>query len=385
MLQQAGGPLALIAAAGACAADPLPCGGKGDAAAIRRGLRRGAETMAAMRVLRLPDSDVHLLGYPNMGLGAVAVAVTPFTDDPSGLHRTYAEDGDGDPATCDGDFGHRLSGRHSPLTAQALAADLDALLALARPSDVYTHAGFDGHPDHRAVAAAVEAALARSGLAGTVHATLIHPEGSDACMGPSAREWPGPPDAGDDPLARFTPALAIGPPPLPPCGTGSRQASWGAAGPPDERVPVPEAMRRLRPEENLKWQVLARYRSQIDCARDASGRRHPSCGYLRAFVKRDEIFWTRPFGAGQAAPGAVLVVAAHPDDEALGAAGVIAAARASGRRVVVAVVTNGDSAGGRPRAPAAPSASSSPTRGPRRSRSRPGRSHRRPRRARSAR
>jgi LmbE family N-acetylglucosaminyl deacetylase len=41
--------------------------------------------------------------------------------------------------------------------------------------------------------------------------------------------------------------------------------------------------------------------------------------------------------------GPLLVVAAHPDDEALGFAGIIATARAAGRRVVVAVVTNGDS------------------------------------------
>jgi LmbE family N-acetylglucosaminyl deacetylase len=38
----------------------------------------------------------------------------------------------------------------------------------------------------------------------------------------------------------------------------------------------------------------------------------------------------------------VLVVAPHPDDEAIMTAGVIAAARAAGRRVAVAVVTNGD-------------------------------------------
>jgi len=38
----------------------------------------------------------------------------------------------------------------------------------------------------------------------------------------------------------------------------------------------------------------------------------------------------------------VLVVAAHPDDEALAAAGVIVEARAAGRRVYAVVVTNGE-------------------------------------------
>jgi LmbE family N-acetylglucosaminyl deacetylase len=39
---------------------------------------------------------------------------------------------------------------------------------------------------------------------------------------------------------------------------------------------------------------------------------------------------------------AYLALAAHPGDEALGAAGVIVRARAAGRRVYVAVVTNGE-------------------------------------------
>ncbi len=43
------------------------------------------------------------------------------------------------------------------------------------------------------------------------------------------------------------------------------------------------------------------------------------------------------------ANGTVLVVVAHQDDEALGYAGVIAKERAAGRRVVIALVTNGDS------------------------------------------
>jgi LmbE family N-acetylglucosaminyl deacetylase len=65
---------------------------------------------------------------------------------------------------------------------------------------------------------------------------------------------------------------------------------------------------------------------------------------MRAFVKRHEFFWTRHFGdpAARDAAGPVLVIVAHPDDEALGAAGVIARARAAGRRVYVAVVTNGE-------------------------------------------
>jgi hypothetical protein len=99
------------------------------------------------------------------------------------------------------------------------------------------------------------------------------------------------------------------------------------------------------PSRNLKWQVIAKYASQIECVRRQDSSYPASCGYMRAFVKRHEFFWTRRFGGAGHEPGTgpVLVVAAHPDDEALGAAGIIARARAAGRRVLVAVVTNGDS------------------------------------------
>ena len=52
-------------------------------------------------------------------------------------------------------------------------------------------------------------------------------------------------------------------------------------------------------------------------------------------------------GATPSATGPVLVLAAHPDDESLGMAGIIERARSQGRRVVVALATNGE--GGRPR------------------------------------
>jgi len=322
-----------------------PAGRPSVAAAV--GITRGEEAIRAMRRLGLEwsedpaSSDILLLGYPNLGLTAVAAAREPFTGDPSRLHHTYAV---GDEATpCEGDLRFRLDRRHSDLTAVALAADVDAVVALARPVDVYTHVTFDGHPDHAEVARQVESALARSGLSGRLHRMLIHPEGTGRCMALSADRWPNPPLGDADPYARFTPSLDVTAPPLPPCADAVTGAGWGPEGEPDELVEVPQPMQANDPAANLKWQVIATYASQIDCQRDGNGRIHASCGYMRAFVKRHEFFWTRPFGRAPAPrDGSVLVVAAHPDDEALGAAGVIAHARAAGRRVRVAVVTNGD-------------------------------------------
>jgi LmbE family N-acetylglucosaminyl deacetylase len=322
------------------------------------GLRRAAESVAAMEVLGLRwsadprRSEVFLLGYPGLGLTQIAAAESSWAGDGSGLHHTYSEDFDGVAATCNGDLRHLLEGRHAELTARALAADLDAVLDLTRPADVYTHVDFDGHPDHAEVFRQVTAAIARSRRGAVLHATLIHPQGTGDCMALSADRWPNPPLRDNDPFARFTPALDVTAPPVPPCGIRADGTSWGPLGPPDELVEVPPEMQVADPDRNLKWRAIARYASQVDCTRRDDGSYHASCGYTRAFVKRHEFFWTRRVGdaAARDAAGPVLVVGAHPDDEALGAAGVIVRARAAGRRVYAAVVTNGE---GRAR-PAAP-------------------------------
>jgi hypothetical protein len=46
---------------------------------------------------------------------------------------------------------------------------------------------------------------------------------------------------------------------------------------------------------NLKYQVINKYVSQHGCSMPSS----PNCGFLRAFVKNEEIFWTQDFGIGQ--------------------------------------------------------------------------------------
>jgi LmbE family N-acetylglucosaminyl deacetylase len=256
----------------------------------RLGVRRGNETIAAMALLGLRfsrdprSSDVFLLGCPNYDLELIARSETPWEGDRTGLHRTYAADGSWH--RCDGDFSHLLRGRHSRLCAADLARDIDDLLELARPSDVYTHAEFDGHPDHAEVHRQLVAALRRRARPVTVHSTLIHPAGTGNRMYESAQEWPNPgQDAVATPFERFTPHLDFAAPP------GEDGASWGPLGPPDELVEVPLSMQEPDPARNLKLRAITKYVTQLDCRR-RGGSYHASCGYLRAFVKRREFFWT---------------------------------------------------------------------------------------------
>jgi LmbE family N-acetylglucosaminyl deacetylase len=256
----------------------------------RLGVSRGRETIAAMALLGLRftrdprSSDVFLLGYPNHGLEPIALAEAPWEGDRTGLHRTYAAGGGW--RRCDGDFSRLLRGRHSRFCASDLARDLDDLLDLAQPSDVYTHAEFDGHPDHAELHRQIVAALQRRDRQVTVHTTLIHPAGTADRMYESAHEWPNPgQDEVATPLERFTPQLDFTPPP------GENGASWGPLGPPHELVEVPPSMQEPDPARNLKLQAISKYATQLDCRRRGDSY-HPSCGYLRAFVKRTEFFWT---------------------------------------------------------------------------------------------
>lgn len=257
----------------------------------RLGVRRGHETIEAMALLGLrfnrdpAASEVFLLGYPNHSLETIVDSEPPWAEDATGLHRTYAAGGGR--RGCDGDFSHLLRGRHSRLCAEDLNRDLDDLLKLAQPSDVYTHVEFDGHPDHAEVHRQVVLALRRRSSPVTVHSTLIHPAGTARRMYESAYEWPNPAqNEVATPFERFTPHLDFHPPPA------DGGSEWGPLGPPNELVEVPPSMQDPDPAQNAKWQVIARYVSQLNCRPDGRGPYHPSCGYLRAFVKRIEFFWT---------------------------------------------------------------------------------------------
>ena len=104
----------------------------------------------------------------------------------------------------------------------------------------------------------------------------------------SAYEWPNPAqDEVATPFERFTPHLDFTAPPV------DSGASWGPLGPPDEQVEVPLAMQDPDPTRNLKLQTIARYVSELDRRSKGGESYHPSCGYLRAFVKRTEFFWTQ--------------------------------------------------------------------------------------------
>ncbi len=117
----------------------------------------------------------------------------------------------------------------------------------------------------------------------------------------AAAVWPNPALQNNNPFARFTPAASFTAPPAPLCDFDATGSSWGPEGAPDESVVVPTAMQALTEASNLKWQVISRYATQINCTQ-SGGEYHVNCGYMRAFVKRNEFFWTRTFSPPKSWP-----------------------------------------------------------------------------------
>jgi hypothetical protein len=66
-------------------------------------------------------------------------------------------------------------------------------------------------------------------------------------------------------------------------------------GPPTESVTVPTNMQSTSESTNVKWQAIEKHASQIDCTNPDEY--YVNCGYMRAFVKRNEFFWRNDFGS----------------------------------------------------------------------------------------
>ena len=227
------------------------CGAPADAAPRRpaTACMRDSEARDAMTVLgltwstNLNTTELIFLGYPGRRVPDVAVGRhDPVTNSMTGVQRTYAEDFDANV----GDLQRRLplparAARTRQFTAPAMRADLDALLtATTQPSDIYTHATFDGHPDHAEIGQArCSPPSAARNRPVRLHTTLQHPDGDGDCMALSSARWPNPALPNNNPFARFTPTLDFTAPPAIPCDAADATTSWGPMGAPNEIVDVP--------------------------------------------------------------------------------------------------------------------------------------------------
>jgi len=252
------------------------------------GLARQAESVAAMNLLGLQPDDVIFLGYPGDVHGLLHMInnyLPPGKIYTSivGSSATYGAHGLGNR-----DFHSWLTGEPAPYHATSLYDDLEVLFKAFRPRHIYATSRFDEHPAHRAVYYSLVRAVQSIRLedpsyAPTLHTTIVHDVTRD-CYDDFWESDKSPPRismdlVGDDfwPIAMkysengdSDPNLEFTPPP----NLWRTSRTWSDA----ERMPVPASMQTGNLSENLKYQVLQKYTSQL-------------LRYLAPFCKQDEFFW----------------------------------------------------------------------------------------------
>lgn len=217
------------------------------------GLARERESLAGLAALGVAPSRVRFLGYPDGGLGALGRAP---------LARRRLEAG----ACVLGDTTYGRDATRALYTRANAVADVAAVLAALRPTDVAVTHPMDTHPDHAATYALLRDAMERVADAPRVHRAIVH---AGDC-------WP----TGAEPREPCPPATIAPDRPTPPLANAL--AGYAAR----ERIAVPASCRSADPAANPKLRAIAAHRSQT---------RGTLASYLFAFARSDEAFFPEAF------------------------------------------------------------------------------------------
>jgi LmbE family N-acetylglucosaminyl deacetylase len=252
------------------------------------GLRRQAESVAAMTLLGLDPKNVVFLGYPGDVRGLLHIMnnyINPETSYValSGATETYGGHGLGNQ-----DFHSWLTGEPARYNSISIYNDVETLVRAFRPQHLYTSSRFDEHPEHRAVYYLLVRVVQSLGLddgsyGPTLHTAIVHDVSRDSyedfwecdhtppmiSMDLAGDDlWPIPIGHGGSCGANTILE------PTPPPNLALTSLNWEDA----EILPVPVSMQSSDLKQNLKCQVLEQYHSQEH-------------RYLMPFCKRSEVFW----------------------------------------------------------------------------------------------
>lgn len=229
----------------------------GDLSCSRNGHVRQGETIAALAMLGVRESDVHFLGYPDGYLAWLG----PVPLDP--LARTMPDGscGTGDHTYASRGAGgldvHTLeTGSPGAYVASGPEEDLARLLRREQPTEIVTTLGNDRHPDHAMTYVYLRRALERAGIAPRILRAMVH-------QGPC---WPNGSGEPPCPIVNTTQGTPF-PPFAPPLDRWS----------PTLRIASPDA-------GALKRAAIASYATQLETT-------IPDESWLSSFARTDEIFW----------------------------------------------------------------------------------------------
>jgi LmbE family N-acetylglucosaminyl deacetylase len=217
---------------------------------LRMSAVRQREAIAADGALGVSPSSLVFLGYPDGALaGLYAGAGAPLRSPTTGLTATYG--------LVRADYHTLAHGRAAPYDGAAALADVEEILAVSRPAQVYLPDPADQHPDHWATYDLVHDAIAATGWGGAPLTFIAH---SGVRF-----EWPWP--HGSTPRSPFAAHVVA-----------------GAAYPLGVPWPPPVRVRVTPGQSAAKLRALAAHRSQWALPLSRL--------YMASFVKSEEVFWT---------------------------------------------------------------------------------------------
>jgi len=230
----------------------------GDLHRLDVGLTRENEAVEARtRFIGTSEDDLIFLGYPD---GYLASLLDAYPNPGDVLTTTNGQSAThGDRGLGRTDYHFYRFGSHGDYNGAEVLQDLDAILAIYRPDDIYTTSSFDAHPYHAATYTFVRRAIvarmaADSTYSPTLHTTIVHWADDST--------WP----ASMDPQTDM-----VEPPNLSETGL-----SWNVR----ESLEVPLAMQSTNLDTNPKYLALNEHQSQGGAS-----------GNLDDFIHRDEVFW----------------------------------------------------------------------------------------------
>ena len=243
-LQTAG----VIRSAAAAGAEVSVCfATNGEYAAESDAAVRAAESRQVLAALGVPAERVWFLGYPDTGMPYGESFLRRLYDGGTGLTSRW---GRRETWTPEGrDFRFLRSGRHGSYTAEGVRRDLQELLEILKPDEVYTSAPGDCHGDHDALGRFTAEAAGAVFRRPTLYYYLIHADQTDTWPDRNAAVFSVPPLPDDSPL---------------------RQSQA-------ERRPLPAGF-----SAGDKRDLIERYVSQTPAAYE---------GYLLAFAKEEELLF----------------------------------------------------------------------------------------------
>ncbi len=250
------------------------------------GLAREAESVAAAKVLGVPEQNVVFLGYGDQTLYKIWSNAYPqqVIKSNAGQTATYANRGLGHV-----DFHRYRTGTPGRYNRETVLDDFKALLTTFDPDEIYTVSFWDNHGDHAAAVYFInEALIALQRQGYPVRARLFQGMVWPPATGPCYGTWP-PPGAG---------ALPYPPYPAPQCIVAETSLDWSQI----QAFPLPPEMQAPLAAENLKWRALSAYQSQFN-------------DFLASFIRKDEFFWRSDYGTRLSSLARVSASTDYPEGE----------------------------------------------------------------------